>query len=220
MSLFQEPSSIAPTPPPTRYRAVEPLAVMSTIFAALSILTAMNWWMALIPFTGIVLGLKSRRRILDAPDVYAGLWLAKLAIWPSVVLWILGYTWLALAKVSEVPYGYEQIKYETLQPDPNTPTQPIPESARLMEDKKVFVKGFMQPRRQQVHIKEFIICPTKGRCPFCTPKPKPTEMIRVRLGGDLETNYTTHEVGIAGRFHVEPGDPSGIPYVIKAEIIR
>lgn len=220
MSLFQEPSSIAPTPSPTRYHTVEPLAVISAIFAALSILTTLSWWVALIPVTGIVLGLKSQRRILDAPDVYAGLWLAKSAIWLSLILWIFGYAWLTFAEVSEVPYGYEKIKYEMLQPDPNTPMQLIPESVRIMDDKKVFIKGFMQPRRQQVHIKEFILCPTQGQCSFCTPNPKSTEMIRVILVGDLETNYTTHQVGIAGRFQVDPGHPSGIPYAIEAEIIR
>lgn len=196
------------------------MAVISVIFTALSVLTAMNWWMALVPCTGIVLGLVSRRRILDAPEVYAGLPLAHLAIWGSLALWILGYAWLIFAGVSEVPYGYEKIEYETLQPDPNTPTQPIPEKARLMQDKKVYIKGFMRPHRQMVHIKNFTICPTKGSCPFCTPDPKPTEMIRVILGGDLETNYTNNEVGVAGRFRVEPGDPSGIPYAIEADIIR
>jgi len=220
MSLFMEPNTIAPSPPPTRYRAVEPLAVIGVIFAVLSVLTALNWWLALIPLTGIVLGLKSRRRILDAPDVYTGLALSKLAIWLSAALWICGFAWLTFAEASEVPYGYEPIKYDTLQPDPNMPLQPIPDSAQLMQDKKVFIKGFMQPRRQQTHIKEFIICPTKGRCPFCTPDPKPTEMIRIILVGDLETNYTTNQVGVAGRFRVDPGDPSGIPYAIEADIIR
>ena len=219
MSISQVHNSSA-TSPPTRYRAIDPLAVVCVIFGFLSALTALNWWMAVIPAIGIILGLCSRRKIRRAPDVFAGLGLAKLGICTSVVLWVIGYGWLMFHKVSEVPYGYAEIKYETLQPDPNQPTQPVPQSALDMQDKKVFVHGYMQPRRQQTRIKEFIICPTQGRCPFCTPDPKPTEMIRVTLTGDLEANYTTRRVGVAGRFRVDLNDPSGIPYAIETEILR
>ncbi|MBU4400672.1 MAG: DUF3299 domain-containing protein [Planctomycetes bacterium] len=220
MPLFQESSSISPTPPSARYRAVDPLAVVGVVVGGLSILTVLGWWLAAIPLVGIGLGLRSRRRILDAPDVLTGLWLAKLGIWLSAALWLAGYGWLTFAEVREVPFGYQHIKYETLQPDPAHPTQPIPQTALEMDDKKVFVQGYMQPRRQQTHIKEFILCPSSGNCLFCTPDPKSTEMIRVILGGDMETNYTTLQIGVAGRFRVDPDDPSGIPYGIEADILR
>ena len=216
MPLFQESSSISPTPPPASYRAVDPLAVLSVIVGGLSILTVLGWWLAAIPMVGIWLGLRSWQRISDAPDVLIGLWLAKLGIWLSAVLWLAGYGWLTFAEVSEVPFGYQQIKYETLQPDS---AHPIPQTALDMNDKKVFVKGFMQPRRQQTHIKEFILCPSSG-CQCNTSDPKPTEMIRVILVGDMETNYTTHQIGVAGRFLVDPDDPSGVPYGIEAKILR
>lgn len=220
MPLFPESSAIRPTPPPARYRAVDPLAVLSVIVGGLSSVTFLNWWLGLIPLSGILLGLRAWRRIVDTPDVLTGLRLAKLGVWLSAAMWLAGYAWLTFAEVSEIPFGYQLIKYETLQSDPNQPTMPIPQTALDMQDRKVFVQGFMQPRRQQTHIKEFILCPTQGSCAFCTPDPKPTEMIRVILVGDLETNYTTHQVGAAGRFRVEPDDPSGIPYAVEAEILR
>ena len=220
MPLFQEPSSISSTPPSAHYRAVDPLAVVGVVVGGLSILTALSWWLAAIPLVGIGLGLRSRRRILDAPDMLTGLWLAKLGIWLSAVLWLAGAGWLMSTGVREVPFGYQHIEYETLQPDPAHPAQPIPRTALEMDDKKVFIQGYMQSRRQQTHIKEFILCPWTGNCPFCTPNPKPTEMIRVILGGDMETNYTTRPVGVAGRFRVDPNNPSGIPYAIEADILR
>lgn len=220
MSLFQESNSISPTSAPTRYRAVDQMAVVSVIFGGLSSITFLNWWLALIPLVGISLGLMSLLRISDAPDVFAGLWLAKLGVGLSAALWLVGYGWLTFAEVSEVPFGYQHIKYETLQPDPMHPAQPIPQTALDMDDKKIFIQGYMQSRRQQMHIKEFILCPSSGNCQFCTPDPKPTEMIRVILVGDLETNYTTRQVGVAGRFLVDPDDPSGIPYGIKVVILR
>ena len=111
--------------------------------------------------------------------------------------------WLIFAGVSEVPYGYQRISYETLQPDPSKPTEPIPQTAIDMQDRKVYIKGYMQSRRTLTGIKEFILCPTNGECPFCTPNPKRTEMIRVILQGDLEATYTTHLIGVAGRFRVD-----------------
>ena len=220
MPLFQETSSFAPTSQPTRYRAVDRLAVLSVIFGVLASITFFSWWLALIPLVGIVLGLQARQRILDNPDVLTGLWLAYLGIALSAVLLLGGGVWLLTAGERVVPYGYDPIKYATLQPDPQHPTMPVPETASKMNDKKVFIQGYMQPPRQQTHIKDFILCPTNGTCPFCTPQPKPTEMIRVILEGDLETSYTTHLVGVAGRFRVDRDDPSGIPYAIEATIIK
>ena len=86
-----------------------------------------------------------------------------------------------------------------------------------MQDKKVYIKGYMQPRRQQTGIKEFILCPSNGDCQFCIPNPKRTEMMRVILPGDMETYYTTHLIGVAGRLRVDPDDLSGIPYALEAE---
>ena len=153
---------------------------------------------------GIGLGWRAVQRIRRAPDEWTGLGLARLGIGLSAGFWLVGYGWLFFARVSEVPYGYERVGYEALQPDPNTPTMPIPQTALDMQDKRVFVKGYMKPLRRQTGIKEFTLCPSNGECPFCTPNPKPTEMIRIVLQGDLETVFTTHVVGVGGRFQVDP----------------
>ena len=133
---------------------------------------------------------------------------------------MLGYGWLIFAGSSEVPYGYQRVSYEMLQPDPNTPTQPIPQAALDMQDRKIFVQGYMQPRRRQTGIKDFILCPTNGECSFCIPNPKRTEMIRVVLQGDMNTNYTTKQIGVAGRLCVDVNDPSGVAYSLDADMLR
>ncbi len=212
--------------PAASYRAIHPLAVASVPLGALSILTVFGssvaaWLLlTLIPLAGVVLGWIAVKQIRRAPDVWTGRRLAWLGIGLSVGLWALGCCWLLIVGASEVPYGYQWVSYESLQPDPNKPTEPIPQTAIDMQDRKVYIKGFMQPRRQQAGIKDFILCPSNGECPFCTPSPKRTEMIRVRLQGDLETSYTTHLIGVAGRFRVEADDPSGIPYAMDAEYVR
>jgi hypothetical protein len=212
--------------PAVRYQAINPLAVASVAVGVLSILTALGssvaaWlFLAAIPLAGMALGWRAIKQIRKAPDEWIGRELAWAGVGLSAALWMLGTCWVLFSQASEVPYGFDRVRYEELQPDPNTPTEPIPETALKMHDHKVYIKGYMQPRRQQTGIKDFILCPSSGECPFCIPNPKRTEMIRVRLQGDLDTAYTTHEIGVAGRFRVDKDDPSGIPYALDAEYVR
>ena len=207
-------------PPAVPYRALCPTAVVSVIVGALSILTMFSWYLAVIPLLGIGLGWQALKRIRQAPGELIGLGVARFGIVLSVALWMVGYGWLIFARTSEVPYGYQRISYETLQPNPQIPTERIPQSALDMQDKRIYVKGFMQSRRRQTGIKEFILIPVAGECPYCIPDPKSTEMIRVVFQGDLEAIYTTHQVGVGGRFQVDPADPSGIPYAVEADYLR
>ena len=219
MSLPRDIKS-ASGPSATRYRALCPLAVPSVVVGVLSILTVFSWYLALVPLLGIGLGWQVQRRIRQAPDECTGLGLARLGMGLSVGFWILGYGWLIFAGVRDVPYGYDLISYDTLQPDPNVPTQLVPEAALDMQDKKVFIKGYMQPRRRQTGIKEFILCPSNGECPFCITDPKRTEMIRVVLQGNLKAFYTTRLIGVGGRFQVDSDSLSGTPYTLEADYLR
>lgn len=218
MSLPLQTNNAEPTA--TQYRALCPQAVASVVAGALSILTVLHWLLAVVPLVGIGLGVKALKRIRQAPSEWTGLGVARLGIGLSVALWVVGYGWLLFARVREVPYGYQLVSYETLQPDPKSPAMPIPQSALDMQDKKVFVKGFMQPRRQQTGIKEFILSPTNGECAYCIPNPKRTEMIHVVLQGDLEAIYTTRQIGVGGRFQVDPQDPGAVPYTLEADVLK
>ena len=202
-----------------RYRAVSTSAVASLVCGVLSISTVFNWFLALIPAAGIVLGRFALGRIRATPEELTGRGLALWGLGLSVGFWVLGYGWLTLKRVSEVPPGYEQVHYEDLQPGPG---ERIPPKAYELQQKEkgVFIKGYMQAGRQQARLKTFILCPSIAGCPFCTPKPKPTEMIRVELEGDLEADYTVHEVGVAGRLRVDPGAPDGVPYRLDANYLK
>jgi hypothetical protein len=222
MPLFPEPSSANPESA-VHYRALSPLAVVSVVVGALSIPVLVfwfSWFWAVAPLLGITLGWRAMRQIDDAPGEYTGRVLARAGIWFSCVLWVFGYAWLIFAGAREIPYGYALVRYEDLQPDPNTPAEPIPQSALDLKEKRIFIKGFMQPRRQQAGIKDFILCPSTGDCQFCTVNPKMTEKIRVVLQGDLEATYTTRQIGVGGRFQVDPQDSGGIPYSIEADCLR
>ena len=208
------------SPATVSYRALCPSAVGSVVAGCLSILTLFSWFLVPLPLVGIGLGWQAVRRICRAPNEWTGLKLARLGIALSVGLWVVGFGWQIYAGVREVPYGYTLIRFDKLQPDPNAPAEPIPQTALDMQDKRVFIKGYMQPRRTQTGIKEFILCPANGECPFCIPNPKPTEKIRVVLQGDIETVYTTQLIGVGGRLQVDPQDVSGMPYSLAADYLR
>jgi hypothetical protein len=209
-----------------RYRAICAPAVVGAVLGALSILTALHWMLAFIPVAGILLSWRAFQQIRTAPDEWTGLGIAKVGLGLSIGMWVLGYGWLLLANTSEVPWGCQRVSWEKLQPDPKNPVELIPQSAADLHEKGIFIKGYMQPRRQQQGIKEFVFCPANGECPFCVPNPRPTQMIRVVLQGDLEAIYTTRSIGLAGKFLVEtdargiPTDPSGIPYCLEADYLR
>lgn len=222
MALPLEPNSIEPHPgrPAVRYRALAPLAIASMVLGVLSPATALSWTLFPIPMAGAALGWLAQRRIRRAPDEWVGLGLARVGLALSVASWVFGFCWLLFARGSEVPPGYARITYEMLQPDPQKPTQPVPQSALDMQDKKVFMQGYMMPSRRQTGIKEFILSPTNGECQFCSKAPRPTEKVRVILQGDLETVFTTHLVRIAGRFRVDAENAAGVPYGIEADWIH
>ncbi len=190
------------------------------MFGVASALTAVHWGFGLIPAAGIALGILALRKIREAPDELTGRGIARGGLLLAVGFWVVGYGWLMLAHVKEVPYGYERIDYDMLQPNADVPGEQIPPNVYEKQGKKVFVKGYMSPGRQQTRIKRFVLCPSIPNCPFCTPNPKPTEMIVVELQGDLITRYTVHEVRLGGKLKIDPMAPGGIPYSLEADYLR
>jgi len=210
--------------PSVRYRAISRMAVASLVFGVLSVLTVWHWALGLIPAVGILLGWMALRRIAKVPEELSGRGLAWAGLILSMVFGLLGSVVLAIAKAREFPAGYHELTYHDLQPDPNVPNQRIPPKAydsqydQLRNNKVGFV-GYMSPTRQQTGLKQFILCPSIPNCPFCTPNPKPTEMILVRLEGDLEARYTTHEIRVGGKFRVDETAPGGLPYQLDADFL-
>jgi hypothetical protein len=206
-----------------RYRSLSALAVAALLLGPLSILVLVGQALVLLPLTAIVCGVLALRRIRRAPDELSGASLARLGIALAAAGWIGAWLWLAYARAAEIPHGYTAINYEELQGDTSTGGH-VPARAQELNGKKIFVKGYMYPGRQQVDLKQFIISRDNGRCTFCTPNPTPTDLVHVTLAGDLRTDYTTHLLALGGTLRVED-DPlkiakQGLIYHLDADYLR
>lgn len=206
---------------PRRYRAVSALAVLSLVCGALSILTLFNWFFGFLPVAGLVFGVLAVRRIGRSPDELQGRPLALVGLGLSVVLWIGGATGLYIRQSYLVPAGYEAVSFVTLQRDTSRPDQPIPAAAAELNEKRIFLEGYMYPGRQTFNVKEFVLVPNSGLCKFCLNDVEPTQMIRVEMVGDKTANYTTSLCGVGGKLIVDPKIVLGrSPYLIEADVFR
>lgn len=208
--------------PAERYRSVSAWAVGSLICGVLSALTAFGWVLALIPMLGIFLGLGALHRIDRAPDELTGVRVAKAGMVLSAVFWVLGYGCLTYLFFADTPPGYHRITYALLQPDPADKTHQPPPAARELEGKRVFVKGYMTPGRQNTGFSEFILVPVDNTCTYCMPNPKETELIQVKLIHGEKGRFTNRLIGVGGEFHIRSKDDEekGLLYQIRADYLR
>ena len=206
------------------YRSLSALAVAGLVCGVFSMLVIFGWTLAAVPVAGILFSRAALKRIRRAPEELSGAGLARTGMGLCLFFWAGGYLWLSYAHAKDVPHGYTAVAYEELQGDASTGGRSIPQRAMELDGKKIFVKGYMYPGRQQLDLKQFIISRDNGRCNFCMPNPTPTDLVHVTLAGDLRTDYTTHIIALGGTLHVET-DPEkiarkGTAYHIDAEYLR
>lgn len=206
------------------YRSLSVRAVVGLVFGLFSTLVVFGWTLALIPVLGILVSRSALKQIRRAPGELSGAGVARAGVVLSLVFWIAGWAWLLYAEAKEVPHGYTAVAYEDLQGDETTGGRTVPERAAELDGKKIYVKGYMYPGRQQLDLKQFIISRDNGRCNFCMPDPTPTDLVHVTLVGDLKTDYTTHIIGVGGTLRVET-DPEalarkGMAYQLDADYLH
>ncbi len=195
---------------PVRYRSFSATAITSLVFSVLSILTIFGWVFWAIPILSIYLAVRALKQIRYASEEYTGEAFARAGIAVAVVLWLTGMYMHHYIQQHSVPSGYKPISFDYLQPNADQAGELIPPAAFELEptdtnpDKRVFIKeGYIYPGRRSVNIKEFILVPTLGHCQFCTPQLRSTDMINVKLSGDLSVDYTFRPIKVGGKLHID-----------------
>jgi len=204
------------------YRHVSTLAVGSLVCGALSWLGAYFEWFLLLPLLGIGLGLAALTRIDRFPDELTGVAVAKVGIGLSAMLGLVCFGWHGYLYFADAPPGYYVITYDVLKPLPGAAADDPPPSARELEGKRVFVKGYMYPGRQTLGIERFTLVPSLTHCQFCMPQIKPTEMVDVKLVHGMKTRFTNRRRGVGGIFHIRSPDDKepGLLYQIQADYLQ
>jgi hypothetical protein len=214
VTASQDPSVLSPA----RYRAISFWAVLSVVCGAATVVMFFGWWGGLAPLAAIYFGWKALQQIDRLPEEYTGRRVAQVGIGLAVGLGALFSGGLILG-LNEVPYGYKVLDYADL--EPNDKSQIASAAAIEMSDKKtrVYARGYMLSGRRQVQLTEFSIVRTSDQCSFQQGINRPVDMIRIELTGDHTIDYTTHQIGVGGIFHVDESCPNGTPYSIQGDYI-
>lgn len=216
---------------PVSYRTVNPFAVASLALGVLSFLTMFSWFLFFIPIAAIVLGWVALAQITNRPGQYTGNKLAISGIIVAVVLWTCGTAYVVFVAGAEVPIGYTRVTFTQMQPNPDNKGEVVPQEildlqfdAAAMEKKRIFIKGYLYPGRQTIGLRQFILVPSQSHCKFCASQLSSTEMISVKLEGDLQINYRTQLVHVGGKLTVDKAEAArplgGSPYMINADYVK
>jgi hypothetical protein len=205
--LFDSPPSVAvrSTVPEgaDEYRALAGVAIAAAALALLSPLAFIDWWLAVVPILGMVLGSVALRDIARRPTTLTGRPLAIAAMLISAVALGGGLCRLAMVYAAELPAGFARLSYADLQPLPGDPADAVPETARVADGRDVLLKGYMYPGKQTQGIRQFLLVRDQGDCCF-GGNPKITDRVLVQLAETGGIEFTPRLVKIAGRFHVRP----------------
>ena len=216
---------------PVSYRTVNPFAVASLAMGILSFLTMFSRFLFPIPLAAIALGWIALGQMTRRPGQYTGGKLAITGIIAAVVLWACGIVYVVFVAGAEVPIGYTRVTFTQMQPNPDKKGEVVPGNilelqfdATSMDKKRVFIKGYIYPGRQTIGLKQFILVPSQSHCKFCSSQLKSTEMITVKLEGDLQINYRLQLVHVGGKLTVDKAEATkplgGAPYIINADYVR
>lgn len=208
-----------------QYRALSTAAVASLLVGLMSCAAVLDWSLVAIPWIGVPLALFAIVKVRRNPGELTGGGVAKAGLALCLFFGVAGPARLIYEYTTEVPEGYERISYAQLQPDPASPRERIPASARELEGQRVFIKGFMYPGRTPDGIREFLLVRDQGDCCF-GGDPKITDRIHVKVNGTKRVRFESRMHKVAGTFHVAPADKAldgakgGVYYRLDADYVR
>jgi hypothetical protein len=185
------------------YRAVSGVTVAAAALALLSPLAFLDWWLAVVPLFGIVLGGVALRDIALRPAEVTGRGFSLAAIAVSAMAFVGGLGYQTYVYATELPPGFERLNYAMLQPLPGDPATAVPDSAMEMSGRNVLLKGYMYPGKQQQGITQFLLVRDQGDCCF-GGNPKITDRVLVTLSDAKGIGFSSRMRKIAGRFVVRP----------------
>jgi len=199
------------------YRKVCTNSVLCLVLGIASIMSFFGFWWLMIPIAASVFGWLALDKISRKPRDLSGVELTKVGMTCAAFFAGASIVMQIISAAALVPWGYEVIDYNVLQPEIG---RAYSLQAEKLDGKLVYIEGYMETARQTTGLKKFFTCPVIGHCTFCIPSPKPTERIEIKLTGDMRTSYKKTLIRIGGILKVRPENPTGTPYIIEADYLR
>ena len=213
-----------------QYRALSISAVAAIVLGLMSLLTLLGViWDAPSPILGVpgfgaIIGLYSLRKLKRHAGELTGLAMAKIGTMLSIGCLVLGAGYAQYRYATEVPDGYERIRFLDLEPKKSRPDLPVSPESLELHGKKVFVKGYVLSDDKGLALQNFAIVPDLGECCF-GGSPKLYKMIGTKIITDQRVGFSFFKRGFGGTFEVDPRpkDPSGLQgphYTLKADYVK
>lgn len=188
------------------------LAAVSGLFTLVGILVGL---------AGAILGGFALRAIRRSSGELGGRWIAATGFLLSAILTVGSATLHAATYATEVPEGFRRINFThdiakkgfknedgkmTIHPD-----------VRLLNDQRIFLKGYMYPERQNTNLTQFVLVKDNLQCCF-GGQPQLTDMILIEMDPGQMVDYTTELVSVAGVFKArEPQQAGSLMTVYKLD---
>ncbi len=185
------------------YRAISKAAVLSLVFAVLSLLALLFPTLLVLPAIGLIFGFVAHRNLKKYPEELTGRVTALLGTAGCFLLLVGGSAMHTYIYFTEVPEGYTRITYADLQPTETLPGTNIPKLPEQLDGKRIFIKGYVHPGVASMgRIRKFILVPDMGTCCFGGQPKRLTDMIEVTLVNSKGIRYSTRKRKLGGIFHV------------------
>lgn len=209
------------------YRAMSRSAIVALLLSLVSVISFLYMPLLFLPILAGLLALAAIVSIRRNPQELIGYPVAIIALLVSVLVFAGGAGYHAYVYATEVPEGFQRVGFTQLKARPDhMAVSAVPPEALALDGKKIFIKGYIHPAvNGRGRIKEFILVPDMGTCCF-GGQPALTDMIEVKLKGDLRTSYNQYQRKLAGVFKISDrrtpkiGDIQGGFYQMEVEYLK
>lgn len=194
------------------YRPVPVIAPVAFFLGLCSAIGMFSLVGLVVGVAGVVLGLMGSLKIRGSNGEYSGLWLAATGAVLSLAFLASGGTLHAYTIATEVPDGFERINFTRdiskkgfVVEDGETTIDP---DVRKLDEKPIFLKGYMYPEQQTKGITSFVLVKDNQQCCF-GGQPQLTDMITVQMEKGKTIEFTPNLVSVAGIFRARSPQQTG-----------
>lgn len=194
------------------YHPVPPLAPITLFLGVCAVAGLAGIPGLAIGFVGMITGVVCLWQIRRAEGELGGRLVARAGFVLSALFLVSGSALHAYNYVTELPEGYERVSFNWLskqEPKAGPEGAIVTPEVAALDEKPIFIKGYMFPTRQSVGLTEFVLVKDTGQCCF-GGNPKITDMIVVKFKDGMTVNHKEQTlVSVAGIFHAKSIVQSG-----------